>query len=98
MNYVPEPKPIPELIAKFMMNDLAGILKKNGFSVDYKDCPIAPQHLRMMLELMNDGHLERKDVRLWCVEMCKKANEIKAELSDLYDCLNQKIADKRVQA
>ena len=28
MNYIPEPKPIPELIAKFMMNDLAGILKK----------------------------------------------------------------------
>lgn len=52
----------------------------------------------MMLELMNDGHLERKDVRLWRVEMCKKANEIKAELNDFYECLKQKIADKRVEA
>jgi Asp-tRNA(Asn)/Glu-tRNA(Gln) amidotransferase B subunit len=89
MNYIPEPKPMPVVIAKFMLNDLTGILKNNGFATDYSDCPINPQELRMMLELMNDGHLERKDVRLWCVEMCKKVNTIKVELNDFYDFLKQ---------
>jgi Asp-tRNA(Asn)/Glu-tRNA(Gln) amidotransferase B subunit len=85
MNYTPEPKPMPVLIAKFMLNDLAGILKNNGFNADYSDCPIEPQNLRTMLDLMNDGHLERKEVRLWCIEACKKANAIKEELKVFAD-------------
>jgi Asp-tRNA(Asn)/Glu-tRNA(Gln) amidotransferase B subunit len=88
MHYIPEPKPMPVLIAKFMSNDLAGILKNNGFSTDYRDCPIDPQDLRMMLELMNDGHLDRKDVRLWCVETCKTAKALKEDLGYVYDFLN----------
>ena len=85
MNYIPEPKPMPIVIAKFMLNDLRGILKANNFDVDCKNCPIEPSQLRMMLELMNDGHLERKDVKLWCIEMCKKANYIKAEIADFLE-------------
>lgn len=85
MNYIPEPKPMPIVIAKFMLNDLRGILKAHGFDVDYSDCPIDPKQLNMMLNLMNDGHLERKDVKLWCVETCKKANHIKAEIADFLE-------------
>ncbi len=76
---------MPIVIAKFMLNDLRGILKSNGFDVDYSGCPIEPTQLRMMLELMNDGHLERKDVKLWCIETCKKANHIKVEVADFLD-------------
>lgn len=90
-NYIAEPKPIPIVVAKFMLNDLRGILKTHGFDVDYHDCPIEPTQLRMMLELMNDGHLERKDVRLWCTEMCKKANRIKAEVDDFLDYVQNRI-------
>jgi Asp-tRNA(Asn)/Glu-tRNA(Gln) amidotransferase B subunit len=96
MNYIVEPKPMPVLIAKFMLNDLAGILKNNGFSTDYRDCPIDPSELRSMLELMNDGHLERKDVRLWCVEMCKKAKVIKEELNIFFEFLATELPKHRV--
>jgi Asp-tRNA(Asn)/Glu-tRNA(Gln) amidotransferase B subunit len=61
---------LPQLIAKFILNDLAGILKKKGLTIER--CPINPQDLRYALELMQEGHLERKDVRLWCVEECEK--------------------------
>ena len=61
---------LPQLIARFIVNDLAGILKRKGLSIER--CPINPQDLRYALELMQDGHLERKDVRLWCMEECDK--------------------------
>lgn len=81
---------MPIVVAKFMLNDLRGILKQHGFDVNYSDCPIVPQELRMMLELMNEGHLERKDVKLWCVEMCNKAKNIKAELDDFLQFLQDR--------
>lgn len=59
---------LPSVIAKFMQNDLLGILKRKGYT--FETCPIPPQDLRYMLELMQEGHLERKDVKLWCMEQC----------------------------
>ena len=61
---------LPQLIAKFISNDLAGILKRKGLTIE--SCPISPKELRYALELMQDGHLERKDVRLWCMEEIDK--------------------------
>lgn len=69
---------LPQLIAKFIANDLAGILKRKGLTIER--CPIIPQDLRYMLELMQDGHLERKDVRLWCMEEIDKHIQAVADI------------------
>jgi Asp-tRNA(Asn)/Glu-tRNA(Gln) amidotransferase B subunit len=69
----PIPKTHAQVVANYLANDLSGILKRKGFS--FASNPIDASQLSYMLQLMQDGHLDRKDVRLWCMEECDKAKQ-----------------------
>jgi Asp-tRNA(Asn)/Glu-tRNA(Gln) amidotransferase B subunit len=78
--------------AKFITNDLAGILKRKGFSVESN--PIEPPQLGYMLQLMVDGHLERRDVRLWAMDVCDQATKMLADLREIKQYIMEKSDEK----
>ena len=76
-----------KILAKFIINDLTGILKRKGLTMD--ENPISPTDLSYMVDLMMEGHLERKDIKLWVMETCDRYVEAKdLVLSFLKDVCN----------
>jgi len=74
-----------QFLAKFIPNELVGILHRKGFSIN--DNPIESDHLSYMADLMLDGFIDRKTLKLWCMETCDKANEIKGFLDQFLNRL-----------
>ena len=67
-------KPWPSFVANFMLNDLKGIIKKFGF--DDPNDALSPEHLRDILALLYEGHIDRGDARKAVVWQIEKNQEM----------------------
>lgn len=72
----------PQMIAKFFINDLKGILnRKNLYASDDKlritmDYLFMHNNLPYMLDMLYDGYIDRQTMKLWVMESCDTVNEI----------------------
>ena len=67
MNTVPDIKPQRErkpwnsYVAAFLLNDMAGVLKRRGLTI--ATCGIPPETISYLLRLNYDDHIDRKTAR-----------------------------------
>ena len=78
----PRPKkPWPAFVASFMMNDMAGICRKRGLTVER--CGIPAGELGYLLQLEYEGHIDRRDTRESVHYMLDRAAAVEAEVRDV---------------
>jgi len=71
----------PQMIAKFFINDLKGILKRKGLDSDDKADKVMSflciqNNLPYMLDLLYEGHIDRQTMKLWVMESCDTFNDV----------------------
>ena len=69
-----------QLVAKFVLNDLKGILNKKKLVTEDKNkfvFNILDQSgISYMFDLLHEGHIDRQTLKLWVSDKCDKANDL----------------------
>jgi hypothetical protein len=80
----------PQMIAKFFINDLKGILKRKGLESDDKASRVLEYlmldgNLHLMFDMLYDGDIDRQTMKLWVMESCDTFNAIENFLEYVKD-------------